>query len=152
MQVNNILNKEYWIVSNKNKKQTVFYQDNSYYLSNGITISIYSNKKDLENDIGVSLPSIKKQTLKDYTCFGYPTKCKPYESLYEIKTKKPLFSKSENSVCYYCAGYYMIYIKNRWECVFCPKLSTTEKNTSVGPFKTKQEAMRIFQDEKSRTD
>lgn len=93
----------------------------------------------------------KRKSKENFESFGYPTKSFPYESLYDLKTKKPIFRKSENSTCFYCAGYYLLLIGNCWKCVFCPKLTTTEKILTIGPFKTKSEALKGLYFEKPRT-
>ena len=70
---------------------------------------------------------------------GYPTKGVPYNSMFDIKRKLPLFTKSEKSKSVYCAGFYLIKFNVNWLKSFCPKLITIERNEYLGPFKTEIE-------------
>ena len=67
---------------------------------------------------------------------GFPTSVCPYNSMYDVKHKLPLFTKSEKSKSLYCAGYYIIHFDKGWVKSFCPKLITIERYESQGPFKT----------------
>lgn len=149
--IKNILDKKLWIVDNNGKIRTIFQENDQYYLINDKNVSIYKRKSDLENNLGYYLPRYSKSKTNDWDVFGYPTKCYPYESLYDVKTNKPIFKKSSNAKCYYCAGYFIINIKQKWICCFCPKLSTVEKNKHMGPYKTKIQAFEALSNEESRT-
>ena len=67
---------------------------------------------------------------------GYPTSVSPFNSMYDIKKKLPLFTKSEDSKSLYCAGYYVIKFDKGWVKSFCPKLITLQRYEYHGPFKT----------------
>ena len=58
----------------------------------------------------------------------------------ELKRKLPLYTKTENSQSFFCAGYYVVH----WEDgshspSYCPKLITLSRYEFDGPFKTKME-------------
>ena len=74
-----------------------------------------------------------------YEVHGFPSMCKPYNSMYDVKRKLPLFTKSNASKSLYCAGYYTIKFEKGWVRSFCPKLITIERYESKGPFKTEME-------------
>ena len=57
-------------------------------------------------------------------------------TMYDVKSKLPLFTKSEKSKSLYCAGYYTIRFEKGWVKSFCPKLITVERYEYRGPFKT----------------
>jgi hypothetical protein len=67
---------------------------------------------------------------------SYPTSCDPYNSIFDVKRKLPLFTKSNKSKSLYCAGYYIIRFDKGWVKSFCPKLITIERYPYKGPFKT----------------
>jgi hypothetical protein len=71
--------------------------------------------------------------------YDYPCSSRPYEPVYSVKEKLPLFSKSSKSKSQYCAGYYVIKFRKGWVKSFCPKLITLERYPYHGPFKTEQE-------------
>jgi hypothetical protein len=78
--------------------------------------------------------------LDSYECHGYPTKWKPHKSMYNIRKKLPLFTKSNQSKSLFCAGHYVIKFPKNWVRSFCPKLITIERYPYSGPFKTEDEA------------
>lgn len=151
MKIDNLLSEKLWVIKNKENTQTVFYDNNRYFVINSSKLSVYDNKEEVEKNLGISLIEKKTNSKEKFNVFGFPTRHEPYESFYDIKSKKPIFVKSINSKCYYCAGYYLLLIKNKWKCVFCPKLSLTEKKMCIGPFKTKLKALEALENETTRT-
>ena len=82
---------------------------------------------------------------------GYPTRTIPYNSMFDIQRKLPLFTKSEKSKSVYCAGYYLIKFNVNWLKSYCPKLITVERNEYMGPYKTELE-MKLALSHVNRTD
>ena len=72
----------------------------------------------------------------DKEVHGFPSSVAPYNSMYDVKRKLPLFTKSEKSKSLYAAGYYIIRFEKGWVKSFCPKLITVERYEYKGPFKT----------------
>ena len=70
---------------------------------------------------------------------GFPTNCLPFNPVYNIQTKLPMFTKSEKSKSVYCAGHYIIKFDKGWVKSFCPKLITIDRYPYKGPFKTEHE-------------
>lgn len=70
---------------------------------------------------------------------GYPTNCQPFNPLWDVKKKLPLFTKADKSRSLHAAGYYIVKFEHGWVHSFCPKLITLLKNEWQGPFKTKLE-------------
>jgi hypothetical protein len=71
--------------------------------------------------------------------YGYPTSTIPYNTLYDVQKKLPLFTKSPKSKSLYCAGYYIIKFDKGWVKSFCPKAITVERYETRGPFKSSLE-------------
>ena len=71
--------------------------------------------------------------------YDYPCSSKPYNPVYNVKKKLPIYAKSSKSKSLYCAGYYIIQFKKGWVKSFCPKLITLERYPYQGPFKTEAE-------------
>lgn len=74
-----------------------------------------------------------------FSIYNYPCKCNPYNPIYDVKKKLPMYAKSETSKSLFCAGYYLVLFNKGWVTAFCPKLITLERYQFVGPFKTEQE-------------
>ena len=93
------------------------------------------NIKENTNRINVT-QVIEDKEVPVKEVYNFPTSCSPYNSLYDVKNKLPLFTKSNKSKSLYCAGYYIIHFDKGWVKSFCPKLITIERYNFKGPFKT----------------
>ena len=138
-------NKEWLVTDNnqkigaisKNKKGYVFYK-------NGKAID-FKTLHEVKAQLGIVLfeEGIKKATgepdNKGHSIYDYPCSSKPYEPVYSVKEKLPLYAKSAKSKSRYCAGYYIIKFRKGWVKSFCPKLITLQRYPYHGPFKTDTE-------------
>jgi hypothetical protein len=135
-----ILKDKFWIVEEGDSKVgTLTWNDDKYVLSAKGRVSFFDNKRQLEKTLGVSIT--EKQSNKIITnttreVYKYPTSCTPYNEMYDVKRKLPLFTKSAKSKSLYCAGYYIIRFDKGWVQSHCPKLITLERYDYKGPFKT----------------
>lgn len=82
-------------------------------------------------------PELKQKN--DFEVSGYPTDTKPFNPVFDIHKKLPLYLKDEKSKCWYGAGWYQITQKDRSEWVFCPKLIILQRYAYCGPFKEPQQ-------------
>lgn len=87
-------------------------------------------------------PANKLTDLK--TIYEYPCGSKPYNPVYNVKKKLPIYAKSSKSKSLYCAGYYVIQFRKGWVKSFCPKLITLERYPYYGPFKTELEIKNLL--------
>jgi hypothetical protein len=141
-----ILKDKFWIVEDEGKRiGTISWNDDRYMFSNSAETCFFDNKRQMKKKFGVDIvwrdsteSSAVVQT-KDTTVHGYPTSVTPYNSMYDVKRKLPLFTKSEKSKSLYCAGYYIIRFDKGWVKSFCPKLITVERYETRGPFKSEIE-------------
>jgi hypothetical protein len=92
------------------------------------------NLEETTKKFKVNSPAGDEKTIYDYPCSS-----KPFEPVYSVKEKLPLFAKSSKSKSQYCAGYYVIKFRKGWVKSFCPKLITLERYPYYGPFKTETE-------------
>jgi hypothetical protein len=78
--------------------------------------------------------------------YDFPTSTQPYNGLWNVQMKLPIYTKTNKSNSYHCAGYYIIRFGSGWVKSYCPKLITLQRYTFEGPFKSKtemQERLRI---------
>lgn len=137
-----ILENKFWIVEDEGVRiGTLAKSDEGFVVTAKGQIEFYKSESQLKKKFGknflIANISNKKNNLKDVQ--GYPTRSTPYNSMFDIKRKLPLFTKSEKSQSVYCAGYYLIKFNVNWLKSFCPKLITIERNEYLGPFKTEFE-------------
>ncbi len=74
------------------------------------------------------------------TVHGYPTTRRPYNAIYDVKHKVPLWTKEPRSKSWYAAGWYRVKTGKNWEVVQCPKLILLERYPYAGPFNTQDQA------------
>lgn len=141
-----ILKDRFWIVENNGQRiGTLSWNDDRYMFSNSAETCFFDNKRQMNKKFGSNIEwSIVGETNKtlssdDFSVHGYPTSVAPYNAMYDVKRKLPLFTKSEKSKSLYCAGYYIIRFDKGWVKSFCPKLITIERYENRGPFKTELE-------------
>ena len=91
-----------------------------------------------------SLNKVKVSNAAKKECHGFPTTVVPYNAMYDVRKKLPLFTKSNASKSLYCAGYYTIKFNKGWVKSFCPKLITLERYDHRGPFKTEVEMRSVL--------
>jgi hypothetical protein len=75
----------------------------------------------------------KTQEQKDV--HGFPFTGEVYNSVWDLKSNLPLYTKSEESKSMFAAGWYMVKIRNKWRSILCPKLIILQRNDYTGPYK-----------------
>ena len=148
-----ILKNKFWIVTDNGENVGTISYDNDHYIVNKSgNFKVCKNKSSITNQLGKmtwSDLSIKETT--QYHVHEFPTNCEPFNSMFDIKKKLPLFTKSEKSKSVYCAGYYIIKFNKGWVKSFCPKLITIERYHHKGPFKTDFEMRSQLSKENARS-
>ena len=134
-----VLNGKFWILEDHGVKiGTLSLNDERFMFSSNKGTMFFENKKQLQKSLGdfswtsleiTELPAVK-------AVHGFDCSCTPYNEMYNLKRKLPLFTKSDKSKSLYCAGYYIIKFDKGWVKSFCPKLITLERYEYKGPFKT----------------
>lgn len=139
-----ILENKFWIVEEEGVKVgTLSKNDEGFVVTKSGKIDFYKSENQLKKTFGKNflIANIKEteNSNEKLDVHGYPTRTKPYNSMYDIQRKLPLFTKSEKSKSVYCAGYYLIKFNVNWLKSYCPKLITVERNEYMGPYKTELE-------------
>jgi hypothetical protein len=146
-----IIDGKFWIVEQNGIKVGLLHkkENNRFMLSSTEGEKMYNKKDDLVKQFGKDffLPKVKTTTnlvVEEYECHGYPTSCKPFNAMYDVRRKLPLFTKSDASKSLYCAGYYVIKFDKGWVKSFCPKLITIERYPFKGPFTSDVEMKQVL--------
>jgi len=145
-----IIDNKFWIVEQDGEKVATLRKDdeNRFVMSNELGMKIYKNKKDITNQFGKDffVARIVKESNDNQPneVHGFSTSCSPHNSMYDIKRKLPLFTKSSDSKSLYCAGFYVIKFDKGWVKSFCPKLITLQRYPFKGPFKTEIEMKQVL--------
>lgn len=150
-----IVDGKFWIVEQDGLKIATLRkkENNKYVLSSNDNEVLFNKKEELTNQFGpkffLSNNNVKVSSVNTNDCYGFPTSCKPYNAVYDVRRKLPLFTKSDQSKSLYCAGYYTIKFEKGWVKSFCPKAITIERNEHKGPFKTEIEMKMVLANAKS---
>lgn len=99
------------------------------------TIKLLSKEHNIVFEQPIKVPKVPVE----HEVYGYPVNCKPWNVLYDVKHKFPIYTKTRKSKSFYCAGHYIVRFNNGWVKSFCPKFITLNRYDYQGPFKTKQE-------------
>ncbi len=138
-----VLEDKFWIIEDDGIRiGTLTKEAEGFVLNQQGKVVVYDDRSQLTNYFGndflvAKISSPEKKIAN--SVHGYPTKVAPYNEMYDIKRKLPLFTKSEQSKSVYCAGYYLIKFNVSWLKSFCPKLTTLEQNEFKGPYKSEIE-------------
>jgi hypothetical protein len=152
-----IFDGKFWIVEEDGVKiATLHKKENNKFILSSQNGEVMFNKKDeLTKQFGkgffLTSDKVKVSPTADELnqCHGYPTSCKPFNAMYDVRRKLPLFTKSNASKSLYCAGYYVIKFDKGWVKSFCPKAITIERYPYKGPFKSELEMKAVLSNAKS---
>jgi hypothetical protein len=145
-----IIDNKFWIVEKSGEKFATLRKDeeNRFVLSNDTGIKIFNTKESLTKQFGKNFFVAKIVKEADNAnlneVHGFPTSTTPYNPMYDLKRKLPLFTKSTDSKSHYCAGYYIIRFDKGWVKSHCPKLITLQRYQYEGPFKTEIEMKQVL--------
>lgn len=136
----------FWVVEEAGKKIGLLHkkEGNKYILSSVNGEIYFSKKSEITKQFGSDffLKGVKTtiSNMEENICHGYSTKWRPFNSMYDVRKKLPLFTKSNQSKSLFCAGHYIIKFPKNWVRSFCPKLITIERYPYRGPFKNEDDA------------
>jgi hypothetical protein len=144
-------NKEWLVKDGSTKIGSISKAKKGYtFLKNGKQVS-FKDLAEIKAQFGIevfeeSIKKLKKDPVesKTHSIYDYPCGSMPYEPVYSVKQKLPLYAKSDKSKSQYCAGYYVIQFRKGWVKSFCPKLITLERYPYHGPFKTEAEMKSVL--------
>jgi hypothetical protein len=140
-----VLKDKFWIIENDEQRIGIMsWNEDRYMFSNKVETCFFDSKQDMKQRFGADIVwtdlSVPKEvTQQDFIVYGFPTSVSPYNTMFDVKRKLPLFTKSNKSKSAYCAGYYIIEFEKGWVKSFCPKLITIERYNFKGPFKSEME-------------
>jgi hypothetical protein len=148
-----ILKDKFWLVIDNGKNVGTISFDNDHYIVNSDgKYEVYKNKSNIKKKLGdLTWTQLKIQETTQYDVHKFVCNSKPYNSMWDLKKKLPLFTKSEKSKSVYCAGYYIIKFNKGWVKSFCPKLITIERYDYKGPFKTEIEMRQQLSKENAKS-
>lgn len=141
-----IIKDQYWVVTDGSEKVGNVIADGSGFnlKMNGVDTH-FDTTNDLRKKTKIQFQTLKTDRSKAQLPFShYPTTNKVFNSIFDIKRKLHLYTKTQKSKCFYAAGWYAINQNHDFEPVFCPKYIFIQRYPYHGPYKTKEEAENLI--------
>lgn len=142
-----VIKDKFWILEENAKRVGMMNLKDDNYIINLKKADIVAHDKGELKTLGIEF------ILRDFTqgghleVMGFPTDQEEVFNVQELKGY-PCFTKKAQSKSIHAAGWYGLKFKNGWVAVLCPRLSTLDNNTNLGPFKTKMDLKVVLQQQK----
>jgi hypothetical protein len=142
-----VIKDKFWILEENAKRVGMMnFKDDNYIINLRKADIVAHNTTELTT-LGIEF------ILRDFTqgghleVRGFPTDQEEVFNVQELKGY-PCFTKKAQSKSIHAAGWYGLKFKNGWVAVLCPRLSTLDNNTNLGPYKTKMDLKVVLQQQK----
>lgn len=132
-----IVNGKFWVIKQSDKKiGSVEKDNNGYFVTTREGNARFKTIKSLRDATKINFENDQERIkYPENQVNGFPTDCKPYNGVYNIHTRLPIYTKEKKSRSWYAAGYYMLTVGRKTKVVFCPKLILLERYGYFGPVK-----------------
>lgn len=137
-----IVKDQFWVVTDGDRKVgNVLANNNGYELILNGNHAQFENTKDIKEKIKIRFEPLKSNKNKaDLPYPQYPVTEKTHNSMFDVKRKLHLFTKTKKSKCLHAAGWYVINLNGVTQVQLCPKYIFIQRYPYIGPFKTQEEA------------
>jgi hypothetical protein len=130
---------DYWVVTgDSGKVGNVVAHDGKYQVNVHGSTSYFDTTQSIKKKTHIEFVRNKPTGKKEIPWKTYPTTPRVFNSLYDVRKKIHLYTKTAKSKCYYAAGWFRV----ESGVVFCPKYIFIQRYEYTGPFKTAEEAAR----------
>lgn len=149
-----VVKNKFWIVEQAGEKvATIQAAPDGVVLVKGQKREKFVSLKLLKDKYNIHVgraPKAEKKAVNTYEIYSFPTDCRPYNELYDVRRRLPFYTKSSKSKSVFCAGYYAIQLNGEWDEHFCPKAITVNRYPYHGPYATPAQAQAKLRELKSR--
>ena len=142
MEAKPVVKNKYWIVEdNGTKIGTIQAAEDGVVLVQDNHRLKYPSLKVLGTAHNIRfVPGQRKLSKSVDSVYDYPCHGTPYNAIYDLRLKLPLYTTTAKSRSHRCAGYYLVQYNSTWLVEFCPKKIILIRNPYMGPFRTHAEA------------
>ena len=132
-----VIANKYWILKeNDTKIGSVEATNNGAF-----TVRMYNDQQEFKTiktiknktQIFFEEPPVKKKVKKENVVNGFATDSTPYNAIYDVQRRLPIYTKQKKSKSWFAAGWYQIGINGHWVTEFCPKLILLQRYDYRGP-------------------
>ena len=130
-----IVDGKFWVVKQNNQKIGSVQKDNQgYFVTTKQGTARYKSIKSLRDVTNISFEEAQAKIVHPVNQVnGFPTDCKPFNGVWDINQRLPIYTQERKSKSWYAAGYYMVTIGRKSKIMHCPKLILLERYGYVGP-------------------
>ena len=136
-----VVKNQFWIVTDGEKKVgNVVAEGSGFDVRLNGNVAHFKNTNAIKRQVQIEFEPVAKKAKQEPAFNEYPTTSKVYNSMFDIKRKLHLYTKTPKSKCYHAAGWYVIHQNSEPQVIFCPKYIFVQRYKYEGPFKTESEA------------
>ncbi len=137
-----VVKDQYWVVTDGEKKiGNVIANGSGFDLKINGNNTHYKTAGDIKKKTKIEFQTLKTNKLKAELPFAaYPTTTRVFNSIFDVKRKLHLYTKTQKSKCFYAAGWYVMDQNGENTVMFCPKYIFIQRYPYLGPFKSQDEA------------
>ena len=138
-----IIPNQYWILQQDDRKI-----GNIEAAADGFNVVIngsqqkFKTLRTIRNRVAIDFHDLPRSRCPspENSVLGYPTDNVPYNGVFDVPHRVPLWTREPRSKSWYAAGWYLVRHGRAWHAEFCPKMIMLNRNEFLGPFHSKQEA------------
>jgi hypothetical protein len=130
-----IVDGKFWILKENNQKVgSVEKARDGYFVRTKEGVKQYKTIHALRDIAKLNFEDApEKVAHPEFQVNGFETDAKPYNAVYNVQSRLPIYTKEPKSKSWYAAGWYEITINNKTTIEFCPKLILLERYFYRGP-------------------
>ena len=138
-----VVKDQFWVITDGEKKVgNVIASGSGLEVKVNGTNTLYKDRNDVKKKTAIEFQTLKTDRTATKLPFAtFPTTAKVFNSIFDIKRKLHLYTKTSKSKCYYAAGWFAMNQTGAYEPMFCPKYIFVQRYEYKGPFKTEAEAI-----------
>lgn len=143
-----IVKNKFWVLI-ENKQRIGEISANSVGRGYSITFHGARENVDTVNDLKIGRKKIrfvdppKREFVERDQVHGYPTDSEPFNGVWDLSHKAPIYTKEDNSKSWFCAGWFLIKKGRNWKQEFCPKLITIGRYDHRGPYQSQSDLLKV---------
>ena len=136
-----VVKNQFWIVTDGEKKVgNVIAEGSGFDVRLNGSVAHFKNTNAIKRQVQIEFEPATKKAKQELAFNEYPTTSKVYNSMFDIKRKLHLYTKTPKSKCYHAAGWYVMHQNSEPQVIFCPKYIFVQRYEYSGPYKTETEA------------
>lgn len=142
-----VIKNKFWVVENHGQKIATIQarEDGGFVYVHDEHREFFPSVQILKQKYKIKFGTLEKSTKTQLkTVYGFPAAGKPFNEVWDVKRKLPIYSKTAKSKSLFCAGHYLIKLNGTWSMHYCPKNITLSRYQYLGPYKTKEEMNSVY--------